>query len=182
MAFVAGFLLTLSISLLWSARGVLRDRRLIRDAIAGQPPVDGKWAGFSGVIRASSPITSPISGKSAVAFKYTISQSVGSGKSSHLVSHYEGTALAAPKISTSAGTYRLLAVPTFDMETSDVEKATPSGTPPPTSPPRASRRHRLRKKNGRPWKRNGPTTMASSGATGRARTKPISPSAGSTSR
>jgi hypothetical protein len=121
-AVVAGFLATLSISLLWSARGVLRDQRLIKDALAGQPPVDGKWAGLSGVIRSSSPITSPISGKSAVAFKYTISQSVGSGKSAHVVSHYEGMALAAPKISTSAGTYRLLAVPTFDMETTDVEK------------------------------------------------------------
>ena len=104
VAFVAGFLLTLSISLLWSARGVLRDRRLIRDAIASQPPVDGKWAGFSGVIRASSPITSPISGKSAVGFKYTISQSVGSGKSAHVVSHYEGISQTARKISISAGT------------------------------------------------------------------------------
>jgi len=122
-AAVAGFLTTLSISFLWSARGVLRDRGLIRDAIAGQPPVDGKWAGLSGVIRSSSPIAAPISGKSAVAFKYTISQSVGSGKSAHVVSHYEGMALAAPKISTSAGTYWLLAVPTFDMETSDVEKS-----------------------------------------------------------
>jgi hypothetical protein len=121
-SFVAGFLLTLALSLLWSARGLLRDRGLIRDALAGQPPVDGKWAGFSGIIRSSSPLTAPISGKSTVAFKYTISQSVGSGKSAHRISHYEGTALAAPKISTSAGTYRLLAVPTFDMETSDVEK------------------------------------------------------------
>ena len=100
-AVAAGFLATLSISLLWSARGVLRDRGLIRDALAGQPPVDGKWAGFSGVIRSSSPITSPISGKSAVALKYTISQRVGSGKSAHTIPHYEGTALAAPKISTS---------------------------------------------------------------------------------
>lgn len=120
-AVAAGFLATLSISLLWSARGVLRDRGLIRGALAGQPPVDGKWAGFSGVIRSSSPITSPISGKSAVAFKYTISQRVGSGKSAHTIPHYEGTALAAPKISTSTGTFRLLAVPTFDLPTSDVE-------------------------------------------------------------
>ena len=30
-----------------SARGVLRDRGLIRGALAGQPPVDGKWAGLA---------------------------------------------------------------------------------------------------------------------------------------
>ncbi len=119
----AGLFAALSISLLWSTRGVLRDRGLIKDAIAGQAPVDGTWAGFSGVIRSTSPITSPISGKSAVAFKYTISRRVGSGKSAQTTTYYEGAVLASPKISTNVGTFRLLAVPLFDMAATEVEKS-----------------------------------------------------------
>jgi len=119
----AGLLATLSISSAWSGVDRLRDRGRIRDAVAGQTPVDGSWAGFSGVIRSASPITSPISGKSAVAFKYSISRRMGSGKSSYTVTYYEGAALASPRISTNVGTFKLLAVPLFDMATSDVEKS-----------------------------------------------------------
>jgi hypothetical protein len=118
----AGLLATLSISSAWSGFDRLRDRRRIRDAIAGQTPVDGKWAGFSGVIRSASPLTSPISGKSAVAFKYSISRRVGSGKSAHTVSYYEGAALASPRVSTNVGTFKLLAVPLFDMAKTEVER------------------------------------------------------------
>ncbi len=122
-AVAAGLLATLSVSSAWYALDMLRDRGLIRDAMAGQTPVDGKWTGFSGVIRSASPITSPISGKSAVAFKYSISRRVGSGKSAYTVTYYEGAALASPRISTNVGTFKLLAVPLFDMATSDVEKS-----------------------------------------------------------
>ena len=122
-AVAAGLLATLSISSAWYALDMLRDRGRIRDAIAGQTPVDGKWAGFSGTIRSASPITSPISGKSAVAFKYSISRRVGSGKSAYTTTYYEGAALASPRISTNVGTFKLLAVPLFDMATSEVEKS-----------------------------------------------------------
>ncbi len=121
-AVAAGLLATLSISSAWYALDMLRDRGRIRDAIAGQAPVDGKWAGFSGTIRSASPIPSPISGKSAVAFKYSISRRVGSGKSAHTLTYYEGAALASPRISTSVGTFKLLAVPLFDMATTDVDR------------------------------------------------------------
>lgn len=121
-AVAAGLLGTLSISSAWYALDMLRDRGRIRDAIAGHAPVDGKWAGFSGTIRSGSPITSPISGKSAVAFKYSISRRVGSGKSAYTATYYEGAALASPRISTNVGTFKLLAVPLFDMATSDVER------------------------------------------------------------
>lgn len=121
-AVAAGLLATLSISSAWYALDMLRDRGRIRNAIAGQAPVDGKWAGFSGTIRSASPITSPISGKSAVAFKYSISRRVGSGKSAYTATYYEGAALASPRISTNVGTFKLLAVPLFDMATSDVER------------------------------------------------------------
>ena len=116
-----GILSTLAISLLWSARGVMRHRGLISDAIAGVPPVDGKWAGFSGTIRSSSPLVSPISGKRAVAYKYMIYTMVGSAKHRRKQAHYEGVALASPAIQTNFGTYRLLAVPEFDMSPSEVE-------------------------------------------------------------
>ena len=118
---VAGFLAALSISLLWSARGVLRHRDLLQGAVLGVPPVDGKWAGLSGTIRSSSPLISPISRTTAVAFKYRIYDTVGSGKSRHQVVHYEGTALAPSTISTNLGSYRLLAVPEFDLDDSAVE-------------------------------------------------------------
>lgn len=119
----AGLLATLSIASAWSGFDRLRDRGRIRDAIAGQAPVDGKWAGFSGTIRSAAPITSPISGKSAVAFKYSVSRRVGSGKSAYTVTYYEGAALASPRISTRVGTFKLLAVPLFDMATSEVEQS-----------------------------------------------------------
>lgn len=119
----AGLLLTLSLSCVWSGFDRLRERGMIRNALDGQAPVDGKWAGFAGVIRSASPITSPISGKSAVALKYSISRRVGSGKSASTVTYYEGAALASPRISTNVGTFKLLAVPLFDMATTDVEKS-----------------------------------------------------------
>ncbi len=121
---VAGFLATLSISLLWSVRDVLRNRGLLRGALAGTPPVDGKWAGLSGVIRSSSPLISPLSRTSVVAFKYRIHETVGTGKNRREVVHYEGTALAASTISTNLGPYRLLAVPSFDMSNRDVDADT----------------------------------------------------------
>lgn len=121
---VAGFLATLSISLLWSARDVLRNRGLLQGALIGVPPVDGRWAGLSGVIRSSSPLISPMSQKSVVAFKYRIHERVGTGKNRTEVVHYEGTALAASTISTNLGPYRLLAVPTFDMSNHDVDADT----------------------------------------------------------
>jgi hypothetical protein len=104
---MAGFFTTLSIWMLWSVGDVLRDRALLRGAIEGVPPVDGKWAGFSGVIRASSPLTSPMSRTSAVAYTYEIRE--------HDWTRYEGMALAASTISTSLGSYRLLAVPVLDF-------------------------------------------------------------------
>jgi hypothetical protein len=121
---VAGVLAALCFSLLWSAGGVLRHRGLLLGALSGVAPLDGKWAGLSGTIRSSSPLTSPISRTSAVAFKYRIHQTVGSGKQRHQVSHYEGTALAASTISTNLGSYRLLAVPNFDLSSSEVEAST----------------------------------------------------------
>ncbi len=121
---VAGVLATLSISLLWSAKDVLRNRGLLQGALAGAPPVDGRWAGLSGVIRSSSPLISPLSRTSVVAFKYRIHETVGTGKQRMQVVHYEGTALAASTISTNLGPYRLLAVPNFDMSPHDVDTST----------------------------------------------------------
>lgn len=121
-AAVSGLLATLSISSARYGLDMLRDRGLIRNALAGQTPVDGQWAGLFGLIRSSAPITSPISGKSAVAYKYSISRRVGSGKSAHTITYYAGAALASPRISTNVGTFKLLAVPLFDMAATEVGK------------------------------------------------------------
>ena len=117
----AGVLATLAISLLWSARGVLRHRRLILQALEGIAPVDGQWAGVSGAIGSRSPLTSPVSGQRVVAFKYRVEETRGSGKQRTTILHYEGTGLSSPTISTNLGTFRLLSVPEFDMEPSDVD-------------------------------------------------------------
>jgi hypothetical protein len=119
-----GLLATLAISFLLGAVQSMRDRRLLKNALEGVPPVDGQWAGFAGTIRSSSPLTSPLSGQRVVAFKYDIYAFTGSGKNRSKISYYEGSALAPSTISTNLGTYRLLAVPTFDMKLNDVDDAT----------------------------------------------------------
>jgi len=113
---MAGFLTTLSIWVLWSVLEVHRDRALLQGAVAGVPPVDGKRAGFSGVIRASSPLTSPMSRTSAVAYTYEIRE-IGSTR-------YEGVALAVSTISTGLGSYRLLAFPVLDISNPFVDAST----------------------------------------------------------
>ena len=115
-AVFAGFTATLAISFLWSVRGVLQHRRLLQQALEGMAPVDGTWAGLSGTIRSSAPVTSPISAQRVVAFKYRVEESRGTGKQQTLVLHYEGTALAAPTLSTNLGAFRLMSVPEFDMD------------------------------------------------------------------
>jgi hypothetical protein len=113
---MAGFLATLSIWMLWSVGDVLRDRALLQGAVAGVPPVDGKWAAFAGIIRSSSPLTSPMSRTSAVAYTYEIRET-GSTR-------YEGVALAVSTISTAFGSYRLLAVPVLDISNPLVDPST----------------------------------------------------------
>lgn len=110
---MAGSFTTLSIWMFWSVGDVLRDRALLRGAVAGVPPVDGKWAGFSGAIRSPSPLTSPMSRTSAVAYNYRIRE--------HKWVRYEGMALAASTISTRLGSYRLLAVPFLDISSPAVD-------------------------------------------------------------
>ena len=116
----AGVLTMLSILMLWSVVDVRRNRALLQGAVAGVAPVDGTRAGFSGVIRASSPLTSPFSRTTAVAYKYLISERIGKNK----WTRYEGMALAASTISTSLGSYRLLAVPALDISNPAVDPGT----------------------------------------------------------
>lgn len=99
----------------------LRERRALRNAIGGQLPRDGSWVILAGRIQALSPLTSPISGKQVVAYRYEMRR-WGRGRNAPRVRDYSGTALAPSTIETASGTFRILAVPTFDMATSTVDE------------------------------------------------------------
>lgn len=123
-AMVVGFLATMSISFIWTAWTMGSQGRLIRKAIKGVPPVDGKWAGFAGVIQSRAPIISPISGREAVAFAYNAWRSEHTAHNINHVSYFVGTALAPSTISTNLGTYKLLAVPMFELAKTEASKET----------------------------------------------------------
>ncbi len=99
----------------------LRERRSLRNAIGGQQPRDGSWVILAGRMKALSPLISPISGKQVVAYRYEMLRWVGPARMQTRVRDYAGTALAASTIETSSGTFRILAVPLFDMATSTVD-------------------------------------------------------------
>jgi hypothetical protein len=101
-----------------------RERSILLASIDGTPPVDGKWSAVSGRIHSMNKLTAPFSGDSVVAYKYSISRVEGSGKSRSIVKHFEGTALIPSTISTRQGSVRLLSVPTFDVEKTEINLLT----------------------------------------------------------
>jgi hypothetical protein len=122
---MAGFLTMLSIWALRSVGDVLRSRALLQGAVAGVPPVDGKWAAISGVIRSSTTLTSPLSRTSAVVYSYWIQEAAGAKVQSGTgPSSYSGMAMAACTISTKHGSYRLLVVPGFHISYLDLDTNT----------------------------------------------------------
>lgn len=100
----------------------LRDRSSVRECLAGKRPADGKRAGFVGTIDAAGDaLRSPLSGKDCVAWKYEIYQMRGRAGRQHKATYFEGMALVPSVIATPSGSYRLLAVPTFDCGPENVE-------------------------------------------------------------
>lgn len=102
------------ISVLAYARGIgvaYRERKMLLDALAGTPPVDGRWSAVSGTIRATTPLTAPFSGAYVVAYEYKIHRHERHGNESSEVEYYEGKALAPSTINTRQGSVRLLSVP-----------------------------------------------------------------------
>ncbi|HEY0140842.1 MAG TPA: hypothetical protein VGF48_08095 [Thermoanaerobaculia bacterium] len=125
---VAGLLVVAAIGYAVGIGATHRERRLLLDAIAGTPLEDGTWAGVSGTIQATNPLTAPLSGERVVAYEYKISREEKLGKSHSEIVYYAGKALAPSTIATRHGSVRLLAVPSFaDVEaeslTQPVERA-----------------------------------------------------------
>lgn len=117
----AGLCATICFSYLVAIRAAARERSMLLDAIAGTPPRDGAWTAVSGHIRSVTPLRTPLSGQSAVAYDYKIFRMERSGKSSSEVRYFEGKALAPSTIATRQGTLRLLAVPTLDVKPEEVD-------------------------------------------------------------
>jgi hypothetical protein len=99
-----------------------RERISLRHANSDQLPQDGDWVILAGRMNALSPLTSPISGKQVVAYRYEMHRMVGPIKTSMKARDYFGTALAASTLETNSGTFRVLAVPMFDMATSTIDE------------------------------------------------------------
>ncbi len=101
-----------------------REQKMLLDAIAGTPPTDGQWAGISGTIHSTTPLTAPISGERVVAYEYKIHRSERFGKSSSDVVYYDGKALAPSTIATRQGSVRLLSLPAFtDIEAASITQS-----------------------------------------------------------
>jgi hypothetical protein len=119
----AGICSVAAVMFLLGVAATARERMSLRNAIGGQLPQDGNWVILAGRMKALSPLTSPICGKQVVAYRYEMHRVGRASRSSTKVLDYSGTALAASTIETSSGTFRLLAVPMFDMATSTVDEA-----------------------------------------------------------
>lgn len=122
----AGFFAFLTWSFLVAIFQPLRERSSVRDRLAGKRPVDGERTGFVGTIDAvGEGLRSPLSGKDCVAWKYEIYQILGGGgrMGARKATYFEGIALVPSVISTPSGSYRLLAVPTFDFGAENIEPA-----------------------------------------------------------
>ena len=99
-----------------------RERSALRGCLAGTRPLDGKWVGVAGTIAASGELLrSPLTGVECLAYKYEIFRVQGSGKQRLKTSYFEGIALIPSVITTRAGAFRLLAVPTFDFGAEGVD-------------------------------------------------------------
>jgi hypothetical protein len=114
-AAIAGLFVVAAVSYFFGIGGAHGERKMLLEAMAGTPPEDGKWAAVSGTIRASTPLTAPISGQSVVAYEYSIHRHERRGSQSSEVVYYEGKALAPSSIATRQGSVRLLAVPAFTV-------------------------------------------------------------------
>ncbi|MEO8432127.1 MAG: hypothetical protein ABI592_11510 [Acidobacteriota bacterium] len=112
----AGFFLFLCWSFLVAILQPVRERKSLRDGMAGHRPADGQLAGVAGTIDAvGETVRAPLSGRDCVAWEYEIFRTERQGKHLRKVTYFEGTALVPSVISTPAGDFRLLAVPEFDL-------------------------------------------------------------------
>lgn len=120
----AGLFTVICVAYILGIWNTWRERATLLDTVAGTPAEDGQWVAVSGHIRALSPLRTPLSGASAVAYEYKISRMERSGKSTSEVMYYDGKALAPSSIAARQGTVRLLSVPLFDVPAEKIEQST----------------------------------------------------------
>ncbi|MEA2465633.1 MAG: hypothetical protein QOJ98_3380 [Acidobacteriota bacterium] len=110
---VAGLLVVGAIGYAAGIGTAYRERKMLLEAMAGTPPADGRWAGISGTIHSTTPLTAPISGERVVAYEYRIHRDERVGKTMSEIVYYDGKALAPSTIATRQGSVRLLSLPAF---------------------------------------------------------------------
>lgn len=116
VAIGTGLLLWAGLSLFAAIPGRFRERASIGACLRGERPVDGRQIGIVGTISALGPLLrAPLTGAECLAYQYTISKFVKSGKHSSITAMVEGLALTPSLIATPCGSFRLLAVPTLDV-------------------------------------------------------------------
>lgn len=99
-----------------SAVKAIRERRILLDGTLR----DGKWIAVAGNIRSHAPLRAPLSGVDVVAYEYRIERDQRVGKSSSLMTYFDGRALASSVIDTPAGHVRILSVPALEVAAADV--------------------------------------------------------------
>ena len=121
-----GFLLAvplwMGLKLLHGAWQILREKKMLDRR--NELPVEGERCALSGTVHARSPLRAPLSGVPCSMFRYAILGVVGRGRNRTIATIYEGTAVTPSTIRTSTGSYRILAVPTFDFESELLEQET----------------------------------------------------------
>lgn len=110
---VAGLLVVGAIGYLAGIVTAYRERKMLLEAMAGTPPADGRWAGISGTIHSTTPLTAPFSGERVVAYEYKVHRDQRVGKTMSEIVYYQGKALAPSTIATRQGSVRLLSLPAF---------------------------------------------------------------------
>lgn len=111
----AGLCVALALGWALGIKSAAGERATLLAAMEGSPPDDGAWIAVSGRIHSMHALRGPLSGDDVVAYEYKVSRMERSGKSSSLVTYYEGKALVPSTIATRHGSIRLLSVPTFDV-------------------------------------------------------------------
>jgi hypothetical protein len=122
-ALVAGMLITLGLSNVWSllrgyGQGESSRRALLSRAQAGQPPSQDGPILATGVVRAEGPaLVSPVTGQSCVAYQYRIYERVlVTNAQRETRVHYWGYACRPFRLDTASQTLRVLGMPRFVEE------------------------------------------------------------------
>ena len=114
-AFIGGFILLLGLGYLYGIPGKIAESRMIRGALSGNRPRDGKkFAAIGRIVPNGAPVISPFTKTTAVACKYEIQTVAGKG----VATLYTGFAMNPSSIQGRHGTVRLLAYPDLKVQSS----------------------------------------------------------------